>query len=101
MFGRVKRPAGLDPIELAWAAGFFDGEGSTFARSERARPGYRRFVMSVPQSGADRPPEVLVRFQRAVALGVIGPRDIDGIYRWRASGSDAHKATLLLWPNLG
>jgi len=102
MFGRLKSSARkLDPIELAWAAGFFDGEGSAFARTERARPGYRRFVVSVPQSGADRAPEVLVRFQSAVAAGAIGPRDVDGVYRWRASGSDARSVIALLSPHLG
>lgn len=102
MFGRVNRPARrMEPDELAWAAGFFDGEGSTFARTDRARPGYRRLVTSVPQAGADRPPEVLVRFQRAVAVGTIGPRDVDGVYCWRTSGSDAQATIALLWPYLG
>lgn len=91
----------IDRTELAWAAGFFDGEGSTFARTERGRPGYRRLVVSVGQAGTDRRPHVLVRFRRAVALGRIGQRDSDGVYRLRASGSSAHALIALLWPHLG
>ena len=32
----------LDRAELAWAAGFFDGEGSTIVHTDESRPGYLR-----------------------------------------------------------
>src|SRR5712664_1220136 len=58
---------------LAWAGGFFDGEGSTFARSETARPGYRQLSVVVPQAGGFVVPEVLTRFAEALpGLGRIG-----------------------------
>ncbi|MDP9320171.1 MAG: hypothetical protein M3P16_03625 [Chloroflexota bacterium] len=75
------QPRRRRPLELAWAAGFFDGEGSTIARRDRARPGYRRLVLSVPQAGGNIPPEVLVRFRHAIlAMGSIGPRNDEGVY---------------------
>lgn len=91
-----------DPIELAWAAGFFDGEGTTIARSEIARPGYHLLQVTVPQRGADGVPEVLLRLQRAVlGLGTID-RPFGAIHRWRARGFVDAQATLaLLWRFLG
>src|SRR5437773_3792330 len=59
----------LDRAELAWAAGFFDGEGSTIARTLTSRPGYHQLNVTVPQSGRDGIPAVLLRFQR-VMLGM-------------------------------
>src|SRR5438046_100478 len=90
----------LDRAELAWAAGFFDGEGSTIARTLTSRPGYHQLNVTVPQSGRDGIPAVLLRFQR-VMLGmghISGPSDV-GIYmlRYAARGSSprarAHVAT--------
>ena len=88
-----------DLAELAWAAGFFDGEGSTMAKSDSDRPGYHQLVITVPQSGRDGVPEVLLRFQRAVlGLGVIEPADAKSVYRWRARGFvDAQATIALLW----
>jgi hypothetical protein len=55
--------------ELAWAAGFFDGEGSTWLSKDTVR--YRHPVMAVGQSGDTEP---LERFGRAVGVGkVYGP----------------------------
>ena len=62
-------PQPLDQELLAWAAGFFDGEGSTIAKSDSRRPNYYQLDMSVPQSSLDGVPAVLVKFQRAM-LGV-------------------------------
>ena len=55
--------------ELAWAAGLFDGEGSTSASDRWSTPHLR-----VPQSGQAEP-EVLMRFLAIVGVGSIkGPR---------------------------
>jgi len=45
-------------VELAWSAGFFDGEGSTFATGDRLH-------MSIGQ----RHPAVLERFVSAIGVG--------------------------------
>lgn len=92
-----------DAIELAWASGFFDGEGSTIARRDRSRPGYRQLNINVPQSGGAEPPVVLLRFRQAMlGMGSIGPRNDDGIYCWRTNGFPEARAVLgLLWRHLG
>src|SRR2546428_4621553 len=93
----------LDRAELAWAAGFFDGEGSTIARTLTSRPGYHQLNVTVPQSGRDGPPAVLLRFQR-VMLGmghISGPSDV-GIYMLRyAAREEARLVLALMWPHLG
>jgi len=88
--------------ELAWAAGFFDGEGTTIAKRDTRRPDDVQLQVTVPQSGRDGVPEVLIRFQRAVlGLGVIDNPYGDSMYRWRARGFvDGQAALALLWPFL-
>lgn len=95
--------ARLDPVLLAWAAGFFDGEGTTMAAVRADRPNYRRLEVSVPQCGRTGLPEVLLRFQAAVlGVGNITGPDDDDMYFWRAGGfSEAQTAVALLWPQLG
>jgi len=76
----------MDRHELAWAAGFFDGEGwaGKSTRGVRAQ---------INQAGPDRIPAVLVRFQAALGgLGRIGgptrePKRKD-MYRWIVSSRD-------------
>jgi len=93
----------VDPLALAWAAGFFDGEGSTFASERVDRPGYLRLEMTVPQCGHTGMPEALLRFQAAVlGLGSITGPDDDDMYFWRAGGfSEAQAAVALVWSELG
>lgn len=87
---------------LAWAGGFFDGEGSTFAKGETARPGYRQLNVSVPQSGGVVVPEVLARFDDALpGLGAIG-QPSGGLFRWRSADHTRSRATIdLLRPWIG
>lgn len=51
----VPRP--LDQELLAWAAGFFDGEGTTIAKRDTRRPNYTQLDVSVPQTGRGAVPE--------------------------------------------
>lgn len=101
----------LDPLEVAWAAGFFDGEGNAHSVSGLdRRNGHANFLLrlSVSQSGvAEEPPSALVRFQ--VALGGIGrihgPRHARGrkpIWRWDATSFEQVQAGIgMLWGRLG
>ncbi len=93
----------LDQELLAWAASFFDGEGSTIAKHENSRPNYWQLGVSVPQSGNGRVPEVLERFQRvALGTGRLESPNKEGVYSWRARGRlDAELTLALLWPHLG
>ncbi len=79
----------MDRYELAWAAGFFDGEGWTNAVGQHGRR-TRRPVARINQADAHGAPAVLIRFQAAVGgLGRIGgPHVKDGrqdLYRWEVS----------------
>lgn len=67
--GLPTREVRIDRVELAWAAGFFDGEGSTFA----TKRGHLR--VSITQASPSGIPDVLLRFHAAVgAIGyVYGP----------------------------
>ena len=83
----------MDTHELAWAAGFFDGEGSTYVD-----PALR---VSVVQND----PYVLERFQRAVGgLGRVGGGKViygrakKPMFTWRTSGwREAQAVIALLW----
>jgi hypothetical protein len=97
-------------LQLAWAAGLFDGEGCTSGRPYAPRPDAVRIKTSVGQSSlsATIVPSVLQRFQRAVGgLGAIGGPYFDKrsgtfAYQWRACSFEETQAVIaLLWSNLG
>ncbi len=88
----------MDRHELAWAAGFFDGEGwaNRFGRSVQSR---------INQAGSDGMPDVLIKFQRIVAVGRLkGPRLDEGkqdLYWWEAtSRPDVARVADLIGPRL-
>lgn len=72
----------MDRHELAWAAGFFDGEGW-------ANRSGRGVQSRINQAGAAGMPEVLIRFRQIVGVGRLkGPTVVDGkrdLYWWEAS----------------
>lgn len=86
--------------ELAWAAGLYDGEGSTFSNGKTPP------MMTINQSGS---PEVLKRFQSAVGgLGrIYGPRQVGSPGRnqprwdWKSCSFEHAQAIMaMLWPFL-
>jgi hypothetical protein len=91
----------------AWAAGLYDGEGSTYLTNHRTHLGYRTAEARITQGSVGGSPEVLRRFLTVVEVGrlygpyrqVIGHQDV---YRWNASArSDVQKCMSTLWPWLG
>jgi hypothetical protein len=94
----------MSDTELAWAAGFFDGEGNTsFCRngSWKGRQ-YWRLTVQVGQSYS---PETLERFQKAVGVGYItGPnvsnRGHADSWKFSIASEKAVSALRLLWPYL-
>jgi len=99
-----------DDIERAWAAGFFDGEGSVSAGGARSEPGvYRQPSMEIPQSSALGVPDALVRFERIVGSGSItGPHPPRNpwarlpSHRWELGGHRKVESVAgILWPWLG
>lgn len=73
----------MDRHELAWAAGFFDGEGWA------ARNKTRGVQARINQAGPNGMPGVLLKFQRAVDVGRLkGPHVEEGkqdLYWWEAT----------------
>jgi len=92
----------LDEHELAWAAGFFDGDGWValvrFGRRSKRRP-----MARINQGSESGVPDVLVRFRDAVGVGRIrGPKIEAGrqpLYSWVASSrADVVRAGTLIGP---
>jgi hypothetical protein len=89
----------MDRHELAWAAGFFDGEGW-------ANRSGRGVHSRINQSDDDGVPEVLLRFRSAVGRGRIhGPVREEGrkdLYYWGVSSrGDVDAVARVIWPWLG
>lgn len=93
--------------ELAWAAGLFDGDGSTCFERHGTRADYRRADMAVTQTSRSGTPEVLTRFHRLVSVGHIngpygGNERWEPVYRWKAHRLvDVQNVARTLWPWLG
>ncbi|MEK6208284.1 MAG: hypothetical protein AABM32_11655 [Chloroflexota bacterium] len=94
--------------ELAWAGGFFDGEGSTYLEKHRTHPGYFYPVLYVPQCAKIGVAPELLRLRSAMGgIGNIsGPRqdgpDWTPYRRWRVVTPLKVQAALhLLWPFMG
>lgn len=95
--------------ELAWAAGFFDGEGCFYHGVRKRYAGsaggpYRWTETRITQAH----PQVLERFQQAVGLGkVYGPYDKkrpNQRPQWQYLASGFHQTLAIiamLWPWLG
>jgi hypothetical protein len=94
--------------ELAWAGGFFDGEGSTYLEKHRSHQGYFAPRLHVTQSGWGGVAPELLRFQSAMAgIGRISgaskdKRDHKPYRRWRAyAENDVELGVHLLLPFIG
>jgi hypothetical protein len=93
--------------ELAWAGGFFDGEGSTCLDKHRTHADFFVPVLYVPQAAADGVAPELVRLQKAAGFGRIsGVRKAKPPWtpyrRWRVHTVEkVLKALHLLWPFIG
>jgi hypothetical protein len=80
--------------ELAWAGGFFDGEGSSYLTKHRTHFGYLNSAVEVRQSGWTGVPDALNRFHAAVSfIGHInGPHEYDWadapVSRWKVEARD-------------
>jgi hypothetical protein len=90
----------LSDLELAWAAGFFDGEGC--ASLDRHKAGYSYLTLSASQ----KHPAVLERLAAAVGRGNIsgpyknGGAGGHGYYRWAVKGKIAEEVADMLLPFL-
>jgi len=93
---------GYDERELAWAAGFFDGEGSMSPHIDK-RPGRRPSLQLEIEQTSQQP---LERFRRAVGQGgritLRKPRAVTRKPLWRLHyyGPAAFEVARLLYPYL-
>ena len=94
--------------ELAWAGGFFDGEGSTYLEKHRTHAGFVVPRLYVPQSAEVGIAPELVRLKAALGgLGAIsglrpGKGNSRPHRRWRVSAPvDVQLGLHLLWPFIG
>ena len=92
----------MDEHELAWAAGFFDGDGWA-ASIRNGKRSSRRPMAQINQADANGVPEVLTRFRDAVRVGrVAGPKVEEGredLYWWVASShGDVRRTGELIGP---
>jgi hypothetical protein len=86
--------------DFSWAAGLFDGEGSTSTYVPKGKS-YPRRQMAVSQGGLPgHVPAVLTRFKSIVGVGnVTGP--YEGLYYWKTTQKAAVDLVgALLWPYL-
>jgi hypothetical protein len=82
-------------IEIAWAAGFYDGEGCS-TLSKKGKNSHVRCAISQK----DR--RVLDRFRNTVGFGKIYPSKGTCPWRWQTTSElDSRRVLELLWPYLG
>jgi hypothetical protein len=89
----------VDDHEIAWAAGFFDAEGTACSSQRLDRPSRER-QMAVYQGGREAIPEALLRFQRAVGGrgNITGPYR-DRLFHWSTKKNSAFDEVMtLMWP---
>lgn len=101
----------IDTHELAWAAGFFDGEGNVYCQTHKGNRGNRQLKVRVTQTGVHAT-TLLERFKRAVlSLGNIhGPyptfstakKRCNDHWDWEAGSFEGGQAVIAaLWKFLG
>lgn len=87
--------------DIAWAAGFFEGEGCFYAHYYRPREDGSR-VMRVHASLAQKDRRLLTRFQQIVGFGSICTEKQSGVSAWKTSRrGEAAKLFELLKTQLG
>jgi hypothetical protein len=99
--------AAHDDLWRAWAAGLFDGEGSSYLLKHRTHPGYLVGELAVTQSSPVGSPDILRRFALVVGVGHINGPFVQrnatmDVYRWKAGAiQDVERVLANLWPWLG
>ena len=91
----------VDREKLSWAAGFFDGEGSTTYDSQCLRKDgsiYKNPLITISQAHY---PELLNKFQEIFGLGKVYKNNKD-VYRYRVKGFEKVQAIVaMMWVFLG
>ena len=91
----------VSDTELAWAAGLFDGEGTT-CHAGRPRADGKRPSLRLHLSQANTGPGILLRLQAALGVGQVKNRpDRPGVWVWKCTDrAGCEQALRLMWPYL-
>ena len=95
----------MDKEQVAWAAGFFDGEGTTYLRTRKGK-GNRNYVCPTIRIGQSGDPEVLHKFKNIFGIG-----RVNGPFKYREGrkpiyqySCDSYKSAIpiikAMWPYL-
>src|SRR5713226_1805901 len=89
-------------VDLAWAAGLFDAEGSVYTwrqAARRAQTWRTQREMAVSQAGDGGVPEVLLRFREVVDRGNLRGPVRGYLYYWYSARQDEiDEISALVWP---
>ncbi|KKN48386.1 hypothetical protein LCGC14_0653330 [marine sediment metagenome] len=90
-------------LEIAWAAGFYDGEGSVSCGSNNGNPQTRIQLGIGQKNDGDKIAAVLERFKKAVGVGKIyrktrKGKEINQHQYLISKEKDVHKVINKLWP---
>jgi hypothetical protein len=94
----------VNDVEIAWAAGLFEGEGCFTVQRQRQYPPY---VYVYPQASLGMTDEDMVRrFHAIVGVGNVSPMIVDKrgykpMWRWQAYGEPVLGVIEMLGPYLG
>jgi hypothetical protein len=88
----------MDTLDVAWAGGLFEAEGSVSHSLPKGRKTFRA-TLDVSQRGEGRPPAVLVRFREIVGAGSLFGPYRGYLYYWRSHDAGLIGSVVtLLWP---
>ena len=105
---KVSRKEKMNPIDAAFAAGLFDGEGSVeytqrMQRKKGKKKAYKFWSIRCEMSMTDR--SVMEWFHEKVGFGTLNKREAKKSWtgkkpqwRWRCTFRDALKFAKLMWP---
>lgn len=87
-------------VDRAWAAGLYDGEGST--NLKRPRKGSDAIAIRMYLSQKDAGPEILDRLQRVLGVGTVRERQSrPGVWAWTCNDrAGCTRALDVMWPYL-
>ena len=94
----------IDRVELAWAAGLFEGEGGWSQQTYTTTKGVAHYYPRANLVGSDL--DVLERFQNIIGFGKLSPKQINlgkkPMWVWQTSSVEQTQALYaMLWPWLG
>jgi hypothetical protein len=95
--GTLQATTSPNTRDIAWAAGFLEGEGSFYNSSHRTRPGSVATYVTAYQNNPEPLERMLSFFGGALHQRAPRPRSPNPVWVWRASGSRARGICMTLF----